>query len=352
VRTELVVPNPQNEVIPVGWWDSVARPAVEGWDWEMLDEWEERIAAAAAFCEALHLHGPSFEYRCALRLIEKRRGELLGPVVQGAHRQPDADEDVAPRTAHNYRKLAEHWDDVLYPHLLAATAKANPDLATQTQLLRLIREHTPARPDASVEDVEAEGWAARHGDFREVLGDLPDGSVDLIVTDPPYPKEDLPLWSDLAKVAARLLGPRGLLFAWSGQIFLPEVLQRVGEHLTYGWTFALLLPGSGSRIMGRHVMQAWKPVVAFSTGTWPSGEWGDDLLLSPERDKTEYEWQQHAAPARRLIERYSPPGGLVVDPFLGTGAFGVAAIETERRFLGVELDAKRYRSAVDRLRSI
>ena len=34
-----------------------------------------------------------------------------------------------------------------------------------------------------------------------------------------------------------------------------------------------------------------------------------------------------------------PPGGLVLDPFLGSGTTAVAAIQTGRRFLGYEIDA-------------
>ncbi len=216
-----------------------------------------------------------------------------------------------------------------------------------------LREATPAAPEAAAV-AEPSDWTdgdttLLFGDFRDRLAHLPDGSVDLIVTDPPYPKDDLPLWSDLAKHAARLLGPRGILFAWAGQIFLPEVIDRLGEHLTYGWTFSLQLPGSGSRIMGRHIIQAWKPVLAFTVGTWPSGEWGDDVLLSPTREKDLYEWEQNPDPALRLIERYSPPDGLIVDPFLGVGSFGVAARNAGRRFVGVELDDARFAKSVERL---
>ncbi len=216
-----------------------------------------------------------------------------------------------------------------------------------------LREDTPADRDATAV-AEPSDWTDGDttflfGDFRDRLAHLPDQSVDLIVTDPPYPKDDLPLWSDLAKHAARLLGPRGILFAWAGQIFLPEVMDRLGEHLTYGWTFSLQLPGSGARIMGRHIIQAWKPVLAFTVGTWPSGEWGDDVLLSPTREKDLYEWEQNPAPALRLIERYSPPGGLIVDPFLGVGSFGVAARDAGRRFVGVELDNARFAKSIERL---
>lgn len=261
----------------------------------------------------------------------------------------------APRL-HESRLIRDYVPDEEIEETFAKADEKGKEVS-RSELLKKARkrakeevEHTPARPDATIPDSDDGRISLLHGDFRERLTELEPGSVDLILTDPPYPKENLPLWYDLAKTAKDLLAPRGLLIAYTGQIFFPEVLQLCAEGgMTYGWTFALTLPGSGSRIMGRHMIQAWKPVIAFSTGTWPSGEWADDLLVSPERTKVEYEWQQNVAPAKRLIERFSAPDGLVVDPFLGVGSFGVAAKELGRRFVGVELDAKRFKQAQEKV---
>jgi hypothetical protein len=258
------------------------------------------------------------------------------------------------------RTIAQIYDEAGVLALVAERNRAEKELARSAlleEVRRYLRDSTPASdPAATVFDAEAAEFVSEdgrlqllHGDFRERLDELPDGSVDLIVTDPPYTEAALGLWSDLSKVAARLLGPRGLLFAWSGQLYLPEVIRRLGEHLTFGWTFALMMPGSNSRVMQRHVVQGWKPILGYSTGTWPSGRWADDVLLSPEPAKTRYRWEQQGAPARRLIERYCPTTGLVVDPLLGTGTFGLAALEAGRRFVGVELHGERFAQCVERL---
>jgi site-specific DNA-methyltransferase (adenine-specific) len=192
-------------------------------------------------------------------------------------------------------------------------------------------------------------WEARLGDFRDVLAELPDESVDAIVTDPPYPDEFMPLWSDLSKHAARVLKPRGVVIAYTGQIRLPEVLGRMSEHLVYGWSFCLELPGSQDRFTGANVFQGWKPVLVYLKDKWPPHDWGTDVLTSPERSKADYEWEQHAAPVAELLERLVPADGLIVDPFLGVGTFGEATIATGRRFLGVELDEGRHKIACERL---
>jgi len=201
---------------------------------------------------------------------------------------------------------------------------------------------TVAIPD--VADATGEGWSLYAGDFSKRLMELEPGSVTLIVTDPPYPAENLPLWRDLAECAKRVLCPGGVLLGLTGQIFLPDVMRYLGEFLDYGWTYAQPLPGSHSRILGRHITQAWKPWLAYSNGPWPSGrtDWHDDLLTPGTRSKDKYHWQQDPAPVADLIDKLAPPGSIVCDPFSGTGAYGALCLRMGRRFIGCELDAGRF----------
>lgn len=228
----------------------------------------------------------------------------------------------------------------------------HPELK-QGDAFRLYKEWKEANRDTEDDHFElpvAVGADVRHGDFRHVLDDLPDGSVNLILTDPPYPKDDLPLYSDLSKHASRLLADDGLLLAYAGNMFLPEVLARLGEHLDYGWSYCLLMDeGSQSRIMGRHIIQRWKPILAFCKGSWPSSKWQPDVVVNPERQKDLYEWQQGIEPLSHWITTLSSPGDVVLDPFLGVGSTGVAAILDDRHFVGVELNEYRYRISLQRI---
>lgn len=52
----------------------------------------------------------------------------------------------------------------------------------------------------------------------------------------------------------------------------------------------------------------------------------------------------------RLMLNFSPPGGMVLDPFMGTGPFAVAAIRTGRRYVGVELEREYFDIAVQRVK--
>ena len=57
------------------------------------------------------------------------------------------------------------------------------------------------------------------------------------------------VWSDLGEVAARILKPQGILVALSGTLYLPEVLNRLGDHLQYGWTYAEKMTGGNNNRM-------------------------------------------------------------------------------------------------------
>ena len=64
---------------------------------------------------------------------------------------------------------------------------------------------------------ERDGIALYLGDCLSVLPQLEAGSVDAVVTDPPYPQEFAYLWRPLAEQSARILKPGGHLFTLCGR---------------------------------------------------------------------------------------------------------------------------------------
>ena len=251
------------------------------------------------------------------------------------------------------KRVAQHAPD------LAEKVKAGElalDAAEKQVKRRQAQEQEQSAREITLEselsaDAEGDRWRLLHGDFRQRLADLPDGCIDLIVTDPPYPAEALPLWADLAEHAHRLLADQGILLGLTGQIFLDQVMAHLGTKLNYAWCYVQPLPGANSRIMGRHILQTWKPWLAFTKGTWPSGriDWHPDTLDPSTRNKDQYRWAQGAEPAEYLITELCPPGGTVLDPFTGTGTYGLAALKLGRRFIGCEADEPRFKTSAERL---
>ena len=178
------------------------------------------------------------------------------------------------------------------------------------------------------------------GDFRDLGRDLADDSVDLVLTDPPYSKEFLPLWNDLGRVAARVLKPSKFLIGYTGQQWLDEVIAMLGQHLIWYWQIILLLPGGKSRMNARAMYQEWKPILVYSkTPIKRVRNWGPDIIVSPAASKSHHKWGQSLGPVKELVERFTEPGDLVLDPFVGGGTTAVACAQTNRRCVGYEIDA-------------
>lgn len=53
-----------------------------------------------------------------------------------------------------------------------------------------------------------------------------------------------------------------------------------------------------------------------------------------------------------LIENSSNEGDIVMDCFMGSGSTGIACINTNRKFVGIEIDKKYYDIAVERIQEI
>jgi len=103
------------------------------------------------------------------------------------------------------------------------------ELSRYANLARRRREHGAGGDTVST----GTAFELRLGDFREVLADLPNASVDAIVTDPPFTADALELWSDLSALGARVLKPGRLLVAYAGKMHLDDHIARLSENLDY-----------------------------------------------------------------------------------------------------------------------
>jgi len=176
------------------------------------------------------------------------------------------------------------------------------------------------------------------GDMREIGNRIPDNSIDLILTDPPYLSEFIPLFSDLSRFAERVLRPGGLCLTYSGQIHLPEIYTRMGECLEYLWTFAIRHTGGAQRIFKANVNTAWKPILAYVKP--PLSIYWDAFIdvTSGGVEKDLHEWQQSEGEAAYFIQNLCPQKGIVLDPFCGSGTVLSAAKKLNRQYIGIEID--------------
>lgn len=217
----------------------------------------------------------------------------------------------------------------------------------------LKRARREAAKSAIPDDLPAsqDRFTLLQGDMREIGPEFTPDSIDIIITDPPYPQEYLPLYESLAKFGAYVLKPGGSMLVMVGQSYLPEILAAMIPHMSYQWTLAYLTPGGQSaQLWQRKVNTFWKPVLWFVKGEY-SGDWIGDVAKSAvnDNDKRFHEWGQSESGMADLIERFTYPGQTILDPFCGAGTTGVVAVSMNRNFIGIDNDVVAFETAEKRL---
>lgn len=190
-----------------------------------------------------------------------------------------------------------------------------------------------------------------HGDFREVANTLPDGSVALILADPPWNEKSLSLYGDMAAIAARVLARGGSLVTYAGQYLVPQVYDQMRPHLRPWWMLAGLMAGGPyARMREYGVIVRWKPLLWFVREIYgrPQG-FIEDTTTTTTREKDHHPWQQGEAHAHDVIDRLSVEGDLVWDPFCGGGTTAAAALALNRRFITCDTDADALSRAQQRV---
>jgi len=178
-------------------------------------------------------------------------------------------------------------------------------------------------------------WNVYHGDIETI--ELTK-QYDFIITDPPYPKEFLPLWEILAKRAKEWLKPEGLLVAMSGQLYLNQIIEMFNQHLTYYWTACYLTPGQPTPLRTRQVNTTWKPILIYGLNDKYKGKIFGDVYKSPKSEKNNHDWEQNVEGMYSLMKQICLQGQSILDPFCGSGSTGVAALQHGCFFDGIDID--------------
>ncbi len=185
-------------------------------------------------------------------------------------------------------------------------------------------------------------------DMTQATEFIEPGTVDAIVTEPPSPRNHLALYKELAVFAAHSLVKGGRLIVLCGQAFMPEIIAVMTPHIKYQWTVAYYMPGDDLPLPHKRFRSRWKPGLVFAKGTY-RGDFHTDILPSEHEQKRHHEYEQSQSGCLQLVDRFSDPGQVVLDPFMGSGTAGVVAVKNHRRFIGIEIDPRAYSTAFSRL---
>jgi site-specific DNA-methyltransferase (adenine-specific) len=92
--------------------------------------------------------------------------------------------------------------------------------------------------------------------------------------------------------------------------------------------------------MGYHYRATYEFILFFEKGHRNLADKSIPDLLTHKRIRGKYPTEKPEDLARILVRQSSAPGELVVDPFLGSGAFGAAAVREGRRFAGCDVQER------------
>ena len=112
------------------------------------------------------------------------------------------------------------------------------------------------------------------------------------------------------------------------------------KRQAYHWCLAYLTPGGQSpQLWHKRTNTFWKPVLWYTKGDY-TGDYIGDVLKSPpnDNDKQYHEWGQSLGGMKDIVERFTNPGDTILDPFIGGGTTGVAAITMGRKFIGTDIE--------------
>jgi len=177
------------------------------------------------------------------------------------------------------------------------------------------------------------------GDCLEVLPTLAAGSVDAVVTDPPYLDGDMSaVLDELTRIAKRIVITPGKKesFNW--------IRRRVPDY-EYAWKCSGTKSRGGSACL--HIL--FEPVLAYG---FPLVPLGSDLLDYPlivDPMANGHPWPKPLPLIKKLVAHWAKEGQTILDPFMGSGTTGVACVQTGRKFIGIEIDPGYFEIAKRRI---
>jgi len=256
-------------------------------------------------------------------------------------------------------------------------------------------------------DYESNDVKLYRGDCLEVMAEIPDGTADLVVTSPPYynARPEYSSWNTYEEylffikktfILVKNILRTGCIFALNVSCVIEPRIKRKSESIRRPIPFdCVVMAGnigltfiddiiwqkpdgasSRARNFARHRRPvAYKPfqiteyILIFRDTT---AGLIDDVIHRHTKEqiqsslvKNKYErtniWSipprndiEHPAVfpaelAEKIIRYYSFIGDTVLDPFMGSGTTGIAAIRTRRRFTGIELDPEYFEIARQRI---
>lgn len=222
----------------------------------------------------------------------------------------------------------------------------------------------------------------RQGDCLELLKDIPDGSVDMVMTDMPYGTTQCK-WDTVVDLEAlwveikRITKPKSAKVFTASQPFTTTLITSNIKEFKYNWVWHKRTAANVA-IAKYQPLKTHEDIIVFSGdynpimtkgkmrkkgGNVPTGEanggldaasWYSDTyypksVLDIKTERGLHPTQKPVALMEYLIKTYTNEHDVVIDMFMGSGSTGVACVNTNRKFIGIELDKDYFAIAEQRI---
>ena len=220
------------------------------------------------------------------------------------------------------------------------------------------------------------------GDAYELIKRIPDKSIDLIVTDPPYKIESLTGGGMIKQKGIdnpmKELGEKGLNLGINlsildefmrimkkPNIYIWMNLKQLYEYLDYfvgkkdcEWNLIVWQKSNAMPLCGGKYLNDCEYCAYFHKGVRLNTKYDTAKTVyvtsinQADKDKYGHPTIKPLEIIENLIKNSSRGGGVIFDPFLGSGTTAVAAKELGRHYIGFEIDPTYFKIAQDRIAGI
>ena len=222
-----------------------------------------------------------------------------------------------------------------------------------------------------------------NGDCLEYMKSIPDNSIDLILTDPPYNisqystgniplpgrealNNDIAKWDDIPlepkdflEDFKRILKPDGNIFVFTSYNLIGKWHEVFDPNFDTFQFFIWHKTNPAPKIYKNGFLNSCAMIICL----WNKGhKWNfsnqndmhnffeSSICMPPERLRDpKHPAQKPIGLLSHIIKIASDPGDIVFDPFMGVGSTCVAAKMCERKFVGCEIDKKYFDAAKKRI---
>jgi len=237
----------------------------------------------------------------------------------------------------------------------------------------------------TIKKLELDGYTLFNNSCEAILPTIPDESVDMILTDPPYnigyaEWDEFNNIEEISNQFLRILKPEGSIFIFAGWSYVNQVISKFNKNFKLNdWIIYDRIKGRGGtkRLVSTREDILWyvkgekwtfNKDKAYSTIVKKTGGlgkkngretralsnvWTDISPIVPwSKERTGHPTQKPLALSDRIINVFCQEQSVILDCYMGSGTFGISSVSAGHQFIGIEKDENYFNMVVERFEKL